>query len=144
MRLSPVEFAQGRPNSIEAFLAERIYEFNSNATRLFDGEEYAATIRDSDACIVAGISGHTWGGCCQILQLWVHESARELGIGTSLMLAVEAHALRKNCTQIILSTHCFQAPDFYRKLGFIEQARITGYPRGHSDIHFLKYLSATA
>jgi len=56
------------------------------------------------------------------------------------MLAVEAHSRSRNCTQIVLSSHSFQAPDFYRQLGYIEQARIPGYPMGHSDIHFIKYL----
>src|SRR6267154_6362117 len=140
MKLSPIEFTQSQSNEIEAFLAERIYEFNANATGLFDGEEFAAAIRDSNGRIIAAVSGHTWGGCCQISQLWVHESARQQGLGKSLMLAVEAHALSKKCTQIVLSSHSFQAPDFYRQLGYIEQARISGYPSGHSNIHFIKYL----
>jgi ribosomal protein S18 acetylase RimI-like enzyme len=140
MKLSPIEFTQNQCHEIEAFLVERIYEFNSSATGLFDGEEYAATIRDPDGRIIAGVSGHTWGGCCQVSQLWVDESARHQGLGRSLMLAVETHALGKNCTQIILSSHTFQAPDFYRRLGYVEQARISGYPNGHADIHFMKHL----
>ena len=132
MKLSPIEFSESLSDKIEAFLADRIYEFNANSTGFFDGEEFAATIRDSHGRIMAGVSGHTWGGCCQISQLWVHESARQQGVGRSLMLAVENHALSKNCAQIVLSTHGFQAPDFYERLGYIEQARISGYPGGHS------------
>jgi ribosomal protein S18 acetylase RimI-like enzyme len=139
LNLSPIEF-QGQSKEIEAFLADRIYEFNSSTTGLFDGEEFAATVKDACGRIIAGVSGHTWGGCCQVSQLWVHESAREHGVGKSLMLAVETHALSRHCTQIILSSHTFQAPEFYRKLGFVEHARISGYPRGHSDIHFTKFL----
>jgi ribosomal protein S18 acetylase RimI-like enzyme len=140
MNLSPIEFTQSQSKQIEAFLAERIYEFNANATGFFDGEEFAAALRDSDDRIVAAVSGHTWGGCCQISQLWVHESARQQGLGKSLMLAVEAHALGKKCKQIVLSSHTFQAPEFYRQLGYIEQARISDHPQGHSNIHFTKYL----
>lgn len=140
MKVSPIEFTQGQSGEIDAFLAERIYEFNANATGLFDGEEFAAAIRDGNGRIVAAVSGHTWGGCCQVSQLWVHESARRRGLGKSLVLAVEAHALSKKCTQIVLSSHSFQAPDFYSQLGYIEQARISGYPSGHSNIHFTKYL----
>ena len=140
MKLSPIEFTESKSNEIEAFLADRIYEFNANATGFLDGEEFAATIRNFFGRIIAAVSGHTWGGCCQISQLWVHESARQQGAGKSLMLAVEVHALSKDCTQIVLSSHSFQAPDFYKRLGYVEQARISGYPRGHSDIHFTKYL----
>jgi uncharacterized membrane protein YphA (DoxX/SURF4 family) len=120
--------------------SERIHEFNSSATGFFNGEGFTTTVRDASGRIIAGVSGHTRGECCQISQLWVHEFAKEHGVGKSLMLAVEAHALCKNCTQIVLSSHDFQAPDFYRKLGFIEQTRISGYPRGHSNIHFTKFL----
>jgi len=31
-------------------------------------------------------------------------------------------------------------PGFYRRLGYIEQATITDYPSGYSDIHFRKRL----
>jgi ribosomal protein S18 acetylase RimI-like enzyme len=138
-----IEFTQDRSHKIEAFLTERIYEFNSNATGFFDGEEYAAAIRDPDGRIIAGVSGHTWGGCCHVAQLWVHESARKQGLGRSLLLALETHALSRRCSQIVLSSHTFQAPDFYRRLGYIEHARIPGYPSGHADIHFIKYLAGS-
>lgn len=140
MELTPVEFEAGRAGEIGAFLAERIYEFNSQATGYFDGEEFAATIRNSMGDIVAGVSGHTWGRSCHIANLWVHESVRHQGVGSRLVDAVQTFARAKSCTQIVLSSHTFQAPDFYRKRGFIEQARISGYPRGHADIHFIKRL----
>jgi ribosomal protein S18 acetylase RimI-like enzyme len=140
MQLSPIEFTQVGIKEIAAFLDDRIYEFNAEATGFFDGEEFAAAIRDASGCVVAGVSGHTWGRCCQVSQLWVHESARHQGVGRSLMLAVEAHAESKSCEIILLSSHSFQAPDFYQGLGYIEQGRIAGYPQGHSDIQFAKYL----
>jgi ribosomal protein S18 acetylase RimI-like enzyme len=140
MKLSPLEFSAGPAGDIGAFLTDRIYEFNSNATGLFDGEEFAGAIRNIDGDIVAGANGHTWGGCCHIANLWVHESVRHQGVGSQLMHAIEAHARARHCTQIVLSSHSFQAPEFYRKLGFVEQARISGYPNGHADIHFTKYV----
>ncbi|HEY4127200.1 MAG TPA: GNAT family N-acetyltransferase [Gammaproteobacteria bacterium] len=141
MNPSSIEFTQDPSGEIEAFLGERIYEFNSTATGLFDGEEYAAAIKDSQGSIIAGVSGHTWGGCCHVAQLWVHGSERKKGLGKSLLLAVERHALSRRCTQIVLSSHDFQAPDFYARLGYVEQARIAGCPKGHSDIHFTKQLT---
>jgi hypothetical protein len=46
----------------------------------------------------------------------------------------------KSLAGAVRITHGFQAPNFYKRLGYIEQARISGYPGGHSDIHFTKYL----
>ena len=34
-----------------------------------------------------------------------------------------------------------QAPDFYQRSGYVEYGRIEGYPRGHAEVHFVKYLS---
>ncbi|HEY3644767.1 MAG TPA: GNAT family N-acetyltransferase [Gammaproteobacteria bacterium] len=136
----PIQITEDPSGEVEAFLGERIYEFNSAATGLFDGEGYAATIRDPQGRIVAGVNGHTWGGCCYVAQLWVHESARHRGLGSSLLHAVEVHARGRGCSQVVLSSHDFQAPDLYRRLGYVECARIADYPRGHSDIIFTKRL----
>lgn len=143
-RLSTVlqlEFGPERAAEIGAFLTDRIYEFNANATGFFDGEEFAGAIRNDAGDIIAGASGHTWGRCCHVANLWVHASVRHQGIGRQLVRAIETHARARHCAQIVLSSHTFQAPDFYRKLGFTEQARIQGYPGGHADIHFIKNLT---
>jgi GNAT superfamily N-acetyltransferase len=137
---SRVAFVSEQFASIDAFLEARIYEFNAAATDFFDAEEYAAEIREPCGRIIAAVSGFTWGRCCQIDKLWVEYAARRHGLGSSLLLAVEDHARGKGCAQIILSSHSFQAPDFYRRHGYIEQARIAGYPAGHCDIHFRKLL----
>lgn len=62
----PVDLRRGDCEDLEAFLAERIYEFNSRTTGYFDGESFGATQRDDSGTIVAGISGYTWGGCCYV------------------------------------------------------------------------------
>lgn len=144
MRLAPIEFTGRRNDEIAAFLADKIYEFNSRATGMFDGEEFAAVMRDDDGRIIAGVNGHTWGGCCYVLQLWVDETRRRRGLGRLLMAATDAHARRKNCSQIALSSHSFQAPEFYRRLGFVEVGRMAGYPRGYSDLLFVKQLDVSA
>jgi GNAT superfamily N-acetyltransferase len=74
----------GDAPEIEAYLSERIYEFNSKATGYFDGESFSATQRDASEVIQAGIYGYTWGGCCYITYLWVEEAQRGKGIGAAL------------------------------------------------------------
>ena len=73
-------------------------------------------------------------------QVWVANSQRGLGLGRALMQAAEAEALRRGCRQVVLSTHSFQAPRFYERLGYVRQAVIEGEPAGHSNIVYAKRL----
>ena len=136
-----IEFQSEQYAELDAFLAERIYEFNAHATGLFDGEVFAGSIKGPTGKIIAAVTGHTWGGTCQVTHLWVHEAQRRKGLGVALMNAVESEAMRRGCEQILLSTHSFQAPGFYERLGYKREASIEGYPRGHADVFYLKKLA---
>ena len=74
---------------LESFLADRIYELNSQATGYFDGKLLAGTIRNDAGKVIAGFSGHTWGGCCNISHVWVHEQHRGKGLGKTLLQVAE-------------------------------------------------------
>ena len=89
--LSPVDPA---PDDVQ-YLEDRIYEFNSMATGIADGEMLAFVARERDS-IVAGICGHTWGGTCELRQFWVDESRRHHGLGTRLFEAAEQEARRRS------------------------------------------------
>lgn len=126
--------------TLDTFLAERIEESNLDVTGITNVEEIALQIKDSGGQIIAGLSGYTWGGACVIRHLWIVAAHRKLGLGRRLMAAAETRAQERGCSQIVLSSHSFQAPQFYEKLGFARTGEIAGYPRGHSDILFIKHL----
>ena len=132
--------ADDRPE-LDAFLEAHINEGNARATGIYDGTSLNASVVDDEGQIVAGLSGHSWGGCCTIMLLWVDEPIRGSGIGRALMLAAEAEALRRGCHQIVVSTHSFQAPRFYEKLGFRPLAVIPKNPAGYEDIIYIKELA---
>jgi GNAT superfamily N-acetyltransferase len=140
MTHNPIVLCVGDAPEIEAFLAERIYEFNAAATGYHDGKSFSATQRDESGVIQAGISGYTWGGCCYITNLWVHDPKRRQGVGSLLLHAAEVHAKTKGCVIMLLSSHSFQAPSFYQRMGFTEQAVVVDHPPGHTNIHFAKRL----
>ena len=58
---------------------------------LGDEVELAIFVRDAGA-IVAGISGWTWGDCCELQSLWVQPSLRGRGLATRLIAAAETEA----------------------------------------------------
>jgi GNAT superfamily N-acetyltransferase len=125
---------------LEAFLVERIYEFNARATACFDGRLLGGRLRNAAGEVIAAFNGHTWGACCVVAHVWVHELHRGRGLGRSLMQAIEAEASCRGCEQIVLSTHSFQAPGFYERLGYEKQAVIRGQPKGHANIVYVKLL----
>jgi GNAT superfamily N-acetyltransferase len=72
--------------------------------------------------------------------LAVSDVARGKGIGRQLIERIEALARDKGKTGIWLDTYSFQAPDFYRKMGFKDVGRIDDYPRGEARHFFAKTL----
>ena len=62
------------------------------------------------------------------------------GLGTKLLAAAEAVIRRRGCDRVALSTHSFQAPGFYARLGYTECGRTPGYPHGYDYIHLMKQL----
>ena len=137
---APIQISVGDAPEIESYLARRIYEFNAEATGYSDGEHFWARQRDDSGVIHAGVFGYTWGGCCYITYLWVDASDRGHGYGTALLEAVENHAKAKDCAVIIVATHSFQAPQFYRHRGYRRKAYVPNHPVGHASMVFAKRL----
>lgn len=123
------------------FLEDRLYDFNIAATGISDGRALAIFVRGDDGNIRAGLCGSTWGRCCELRQVWVEESLRDQGLGRALMEAAETEARQRGCRQILLTTHSFQAPGFYERLGFEVVASVPEYPEGHQHLLLRKRLS---
>lgn len=132
--------AQPDPADVQ-FLEDRINEFNIAATGYDDGRLLASFVRNAEGRIVAGVFGWTWGGACEIRYLWVDAAYRGHGYGTRLLQAAEREAAARGCITIVLSSHSFQAPDFYRKHGYTIIGVRKDYPRGYADVFLQKQLS---
>jgi GNAT superfamily N-acetyltransferase len=141
MRVADVTVESGEATELNTFLEGRIRAFNVSATGIADAMPLHARIVDANGLVIAAMSGHTWGGCCDIVLLWVHEAHRGRGLGTALVYAAEAEAARRGCSQVTLATHTFQAPAFDEKMGYTQVGAILDYPRGHAKIHYVKRLS---
>ena len=126
--------------ALGAFLADRIYEFNAKATGYFDARLLAGCIRSETSDVIAGFNGHTWGGCCELSYVWVHEQYRGRGLGALLVRAAESEALARGCVRLVLASHDFQAPGFYERLGYERKCAIEGRPSHHASIIYVKML----
>ena len=121
-------------------LDQEIYAFNVGATGLDDGRLLSVKARAQDGSLAGGLSGWTWGACLYVDLLWVRADQRGHGLGSRLLDAAEHEAQARGCVVVSLSTHSFQAPDFYLARGYVEVGRTEGYPLGHSQLHLRKAL----
>ncbi|MET0153496.1 MAG: GNAT family N-acetyltransferase [Candidatus Binatia bacterium] len=136
--------ATDRPDRVDVqFLDDRLYEFNASRSGIDDGRLLAVFARERGR-IVAGLYGWTWGGCCHVKLLWVEERRRGGGLGTRLMAMAEREARARGATQMLLETHSFQAPAFYRRLGFRVAGEFAGYPLGHRQLFLSKRLTGAS
>ena len=95
-----------------------------------DAWPLAVLLRDARGALVAGVHGWTWGGCCELLTLWVDESIRGHGLGRALLHRAEAEARQRGCAQVVLLTHAVHGPGFYLGSGYELVASVEGYPEG--------------
>jgi ribosomal protein S18 acetylase RimI-like enzyme len=85
--------------------------------------------------VIGGAVGRTWGPCCELQQLWVGPEHRRAGVGARLVRDFQARAQARGCRTFYLETFNFQAPQFYRKLGYEVKHEHAVYPHG-----IVKYL----
>ena len=127
------------PLDIE-FLERQIRLEASAALGLGEERELAIFVRDGDR-IVAGISGWTWGDCCELQSLWVDPSLRGRWLGARLVAAAEAEAAARGCTQTIHFTWGFQAQPLYKRAGYELVGRVADFPTGTDVLWYRKRLA---
>ncbi len=96
----------------------------------FGFKPLAITLRHKRA-IVGGLLAETYLGWMFIALLWVADEFRGKGFGSKVMRLAEKEARRRGIKNAYVDTFSFQAPGFYRKLGYREFGRLAGFPRGH-------------
>jgi GNAT superfamily N-acetyltransferase len=127
------------PGEIAA-VEEGLYRFNVAASGHDDGQGLAFVARDAAGAIVGAAAGYSWGGICEIRQMWVDEAHRGQGLGRRLLEAAIVEAEARGCERVFLATYDFQAPDFYARFGFERLIEIEGWPKGHRNILMEKRL----
>lgn len=126
------------PLDIET-LETRIRREASAAMGLGGEVDLAIFVREAGE-IVAGISGWTWGDCCELQSLWVQPKLRGRGLATRLLAAAEADAAARGCAQTVHFTYDFQARALYEKSGYKLVGRVENFPSGTDVLWYHKRL----
>ncbi|WP_144206905.1 GNAT family N-acetyltransferase [Shewanella donghaensis] len=83
-----------------------------------DTKPLSVVSRDENGHILGGIAGRTIYRNFLIEVLWVDKATRGSGLGRQLMEMAEVEAIKRGCVLAQLDTLDYQAPEFYKKLGF--------------------------
>jgi len=97
-------------------------------------DEFCFTAENADGKITGVITGRAYYNEVHIGDLIVDESCRGSGVGRQLVSTVEKAYQDKGYDVITLTTHGFQAPEFYKKLGYSVE-----FVREHKDPRLSKY-----
>jgi len=115
--------------------------YNAQKAGVSTPEPITLLVRDESGEILGGLHGRVFYRWLYIDLLSVPEQGRGQGIGSTLMQMAEDLAREKDCIGVWLDTFDFQAPAFYRKLGYSELGQIADYPPGHTRFFFQKRLA---
>jgi ribosomal protein S18 acetylase RimI-like enzyme len=128
------------PESDAQFVRDGLSLYNVGRTGYDYWRSLKLFVRDDSGMIRGGLLGHIWGGWLHITDLWLAEAARGNGLGRRLMGLAEDEARADGCRYVYLDSHTFQAPDFYKKLGYEEFGRLKDSPLGHEQVFLWKRL----
>jgi len=132
-----LQLTDTRPPEFEELVAG-VRRFNTAQAGEGNARPLAVLARDSTGTLRGGVAGRTIYGHWLIEVLWVDDACRGSGLGKRLMEQAEREAIARGCVAAQVDTLSFQAPDFYRKLGFEVVGRIEGFPAGHDRYFMLR------
>lgn len=107
------------------------------------GMPLAVLVRDESAgMVLGGLTGRTSAAWLFVELFWLPEALRGAGLGARVLAEAEAEAQRRGCIGAHLDTYSFQAPGFYRKLGYEVFGVIEDHPPGHKRFWLRKRFDA--
>ena len=123
-----------------AYLSQQFRAFNDQQSGIFPSKELHLFAYSTDQQIIGGLTGDISWGWLHVDVLWVDESYRQDGIGTSLMDKAEDEAIAMDVHKSYLETTDFQALGFYEKRGYQVFAQLEDQPPGHICYYMKKTL----
>jgi len=135
---------EDQPDPLDLEVLETQIRREASAAMGLGGEvDLAIFVRDADR-VVAGISGWTWGDCCELQSLWVEPGLRGRGLATRLLAAAEAEAAARGCSQTVHFTYAFQARALYEQNGYELVGCVEDFPSGTDVLWYRKRLKGRA
>jgi GNAT superfamily N-acetyltransferase len=123
-------------------ISEGLHAYNEGQTGPTGHETVAVLLKSEEGDTVGGLWGRRYYDWLFIELLFVPANLRGQGFGRQLMRQAEAVARERSCLGVWLDTFGFQAPEFYRKLGYEAFGELPNQPRGSRRVFLRKLLAS--
>ena len=143
--VSPLIALTDAPEADElATIRRQLDRYNAEACGIDDQRPLAIVVKDPAIQeVMGGLTGRTSRSVLFIDMFILPESLRGTGLGSKLLQMAEEEGRRRGCHTALLHTNTFQAPEFYKKLGWREYGTFPCDPPGCDRIFFTKDLTAS-
>ena len=105
-------------DQIGEFINKEFAEYGVQSGVELNFEEFHFVSEDEDGKVIGVITGRAYYNEVHIGDLIIDKNIRRNGLGRQLVEAVENAYKDKEYEKITLTTFGFQAPEFYKKLGY--------------------------
>lgn len=102
-------------------------------------DSFSVLMKDGNEVVGAVMVGFLWNGM-EIQTLWVKEVLRGKGYGSKLLQIAEAEAMKRGVNLAYTNTFTWQAPEFYKKMGYQVYGEIKDFPPGNNLTYFFKLI----
>jgi GNAT superfamily N-acetyltransferase len=134
-----IELAAASDRAAYEALRDQIDAFNDSHTRLGEPDrKLGIFIRDpATGAVQGGVLGISYYRWLMLDIVFLPEAMRRGGLGRRLVQTAEDEAARRGCIGVWLLSYSFQAPAFYRRLGYQEIGDLA-FPGGFNAVFFQK------
>ncbi len=128
-------------DAFRKLLGEGLKDYNDAAIGRHDRQELQIRLSDPETGKpIGGLAGSTSLGLLFIDTVYLPKSLRGSGIGSRILAMAEEEGRRRGCSKAVLFTISFQAPEFYKKLGWQVFGEIAPKPPGATRVYLTKDL----
>lgn len=136
-----ITITDAEDDAFRKLLGEGLKGYNDE--KIGRNDRQALSIRITDPGTgepIGGLVGRTSLGILFIDLVYLPQSLRGSGTGSRILAMAEEEGRRRGCSKAVLFTISFQAPEFYRKLGWQVFGEIAPKPPGATRIYLTKDL----
>ncbi len=138
--MTDISFELREPRDEErVFIASKLLALSEQALRRTVRDEPFAILAYEKGALIGSVIGKIYCNWLHIDLTWVSDMYRHKGLGSSLMTQALEQAKDRKLSGIEVWTQSWQAPEFYRKLGYEEFAVIDDFNPGQKR-HAFRYI----